>query len=164
MYYLTLTKLTLLLAATFLISCSSAEEKFIPREKRFEVYRQASEIRSNITDKNRCDSEREISRLLQTVCNDCFDGWGMISYSIDEEQADCVPSKLPRECLEEPRWIARETATCGTCGITYSAFEGPWRAGDVSNMIKPISCEHFYRNLEKKKKFCGNCLKIKKTN
>ena len=162
--------MTLLLLTCLLLSCSAAENRIVSRHEIFAVNHQISEIEANITDENRCDSERKMSRLLESVCTNCFDGWGMTSYSIDEVRADCVPSKLPPECLEEPRWIAQKSSSCGTCGITYSAvnvqeFFLPRKPSeDISHLMKPISCEEFYQDLAKKKKYCGNCLKIVESN
>lgn len=158
----------------FLLSCSSVsihrQEESISREEKFASYEsrrdRIHEIWSKTTDENRCDSEREVSRLLRLGCDDCFDGWGILSYTVDESLEGCRPSELPPECLEEPDWIGRNFSTCSPCGITYRAVRdgektlANWNASEEPFMgLEFISCEEFYEVVEKKKKYCGFCLK-----
>lgn len=153
----------LIVVSSLFLSCESGKTKLVPREKIFAVHQQISEIGKGMNDENRCDSEREITRLLKTVCSNCFDGWGMTSYSFDEKRKGCDRATVAPQCLAEPYWIARSFSNCGDCGITYMAVKKPidsFGKPFPENLFKSISCESFYEALNKKKKFCGNCLRV----
>ncbi len=142
---------------------SGQKPRMVPREEIFAASAKIAELHKGINDENRCVREREMNRLYESVCSDCYDGWGLQSHSFDEKKPGCDIETVDTRCIEEPWWIGRKVSSCGTCGISYSAASRP--TGDTfkapfDDYFRPLTCEEYYTAKKKKEKYCGKCLRI----